>query len=113
MYPKVLILHMPPHWLPETKILVLEMNADGEDFLALMPVGELRRRFKTDPNLSGSAAVLVFETFRQDIEADIRALLERHGRPPGGRVPGPRVLNLAAPSAPWCLPTAAIATDAR
>jgi hypothetical protein len=37
MYPKVLILHMPPHWLPETKTIALEMNADGEDFLALMP----------------------------------------------------------------------------
>jgi hypothetical protein len=97
------VYHLPPLWLPESKALALELTADGRRIVCLIPSEELRRRYKTQPDLDGTAAQEVFDAFHEGIEQEIHSLLERHGLPPEG-MSGPLVLNLAAPAGPWCLP---------
>lgn len=101
-----LIFHLPPLWLPESKVLALELSANGEQVVCLIPREELHRRYKTKPDLNLTEALTVFDTFREEIEGDVRSLLERHGLPAEG-VPRPLVFNLAAPAGPWCLPSRA------
>jgi hypothetical protein len=105
-----LIVHLPPLWLPESKTLAVEASRPPLKMLCLIPIAELQRRYKTRLDLSEDEALAVFNTFLQDIEEDIRALLTQHGVPgENDAAGGPIVLNLGARSAPWCLP-ASLAT---
>jgi len=95
-----LIFHLPPVWLPESKTLALEVNAEGTMVVCLIPSEELHHRYRTQLDLDADEAQVVFATFRGEIEEEVRSLLERHGLPPmGERVRGPRVLHLGASSA--------------
>jgi len=94
------IFHLPPVWLPESRTLALEASADGEKIICLIPSDELRRRFNTKPDLGAMEAQVVFETFRDDLEMEIRSLVESHRWPSAGeQVRAPRVLHLGALSA--------------
>jgi hypothetical protein len=51
---------------------------------------ELRRRYNARPGLDETEALAVFDTFRDEIEGDVRSLLERHGLPSErGHAPAP------------------------
>ena len=81
------VFHLPPLWLPESKTLALELTADGRRVVCLITNEELRRRFKTNPDIDGTAAQEVFNAFREGIEQEIHSLLERHHLPPEGTWP--------------------------
>src|SRR3954451_2263791 len=92
-----LIFHLPPLWLPQSKTLALEVSADGEAVICLITSEELRRRYRTRPGLDGTEALATFDTFRDEIESEVRSSLEGNWLPTNGGEPrSPRVLNLGA-----------------
>ena len=105
MSPMNLIFHLPPLWLPQSKTLALEVSAEGEAVICLITSEELHRRYNTRPGLDGTEALATFDTFHDEIESDIRSLLEgRWLSRDGGEARSPRVLNLGAAPELWCFP---------